>query len=122
MTILYFILALLLLLVVGMPVGISIHQAIKRGGTPTPAFTKESVLSRVAIEYKEDEREAVLEMLDRWRRLGMVGMNETFLAQIQLAILQIAKGDVQVVMKYTSEKYFSEPNDPRDFIVKAGYG
>ena len=121
MTILYFILALLLLFG-AVPVGIAIHQAIKRGGTPTPVFTKESVLSRVAIEYKEDERDAVFEMLDQWRRLGMVGMNEFFLAQIQLAILQIAKGDVQVVMKYTSERYFSEPNDPRDIIVKAGYG
>ena len=121
MTILYFILALLLFLG-AVPIGIAIHQAIKRGGKPKPAFTKESVLKRIAIEYNEDERAAVFEMLDQWRRLGMAGMNEFFLAQIQLAILQIANGNVQVVMKYTSEKYFSEPNDPRDIIVEAGYG
>lgn len=122
MEVIYLIPALLLLLFVGLPVGLTIHQWIKRGGAKIPDLTKESVLNRVAIEYNENDRKAVLEMLDKWRQSGIMGTNEIFLAQTQLAILQLAKGDMQVVMEYTSEDYFSGSNDPRDIIVKAGYG
>jgi hypothetical protein len=79
-----------------------------------PPFTRAEVFSRVAKEYREDERQTVLELLDRWRTPGL---SELLLAQIRPSIIQLAKGDIGLV-----KKYIDECQDYRDIIVQAGYG
>lgn len=117
---------------------------IKSGSIRRPEFSRKNMKLMLEKSFPPSQQEAVLAELDRYRMQLPAVVNRTaaivktpgkedviiqqlnpatdntepLLAQIQMSILKIAHGDINVIKKYAE---FPEKFDYRDIIFKAGY-
>ncbi len=97
-----------------------LQQVLKRGSIKKPEYKRQNVLQRIEEDYPEGQREEVLAKLDRWLAISEEATREdALMAQIHLSILTLARGDIDVVEKYTGNP---KAYDFRDIITKAGFG
>lgn len=109
---------LMLILIVGAFIWIQFDQIVRRRSIHRPEFSRENVITTIKNDYPENQRVVVLGYLDQWQQYS-VSLHNTLLAQVQMSILKIAHGDIQLIKKYTEDP---ESYDYRDIISKAGYG
>lgn len=143
-----YIIELIVLGLIGLFTGVlgflQLVQIIKRGSVKRPEFSRKNMMLMLEKSFPENQYKTVLEQLERYRAClsEVVGRTavilrkpgqedrllqqlntktdncEPLIAQIQMSILKIAHGNMDLIKKYTEHP---ENYDYRDIISKAGY-
>jgi hypothetical protein len=91
------------------------RKATKRS-TEHDRFNRDSVLEAIAADFPKREHQAVLREIDECQSNAWMQDNPVLLAQYQLALLVLAKGDQSRIAE------FRDGYDERDVIMRADLG